>query len=249
MSVDTVQKAPNTPISANAMADISRVKTADEMTLDFPWDITSPEGIIAFFGAKMQSTDADLKKLMYSQGARNTASTAMTNMKDLLGRHEGDGDRIEPGTKDYEDFKRLAAELEPVLGGSVDEQSLKGAIDAVLAPGHFEKEFDVHADAQALADFTAAHPHATPKSSSMVDGTHPKVVMAIENAPQAIDANTAKEIAGKLTSITDSYQRSNQLDMINVQNLVNQISQITSLASNIVHSFNEAAMSPIGNLK
>jgi hypothetical protein len=246
MSV-AVQKFADTPISAAAMNDLSRVKTADEMTLDFPWDITSPEGIIAFFGAKMETTDASLKKLMYSQEARNAASTGMKSMKDLIGSM-GD-QRIEPGTPKYEEFKRLAAEIGPTLGGSADERSVKASIDAMLAPGHFEKQFDVDSDKQALADFKAAHPDAEFVGSNTVGPKIQTMTFSIENAPQAIDPAAAKDLSSKLTTITDSYTSASQLDMINVQNLVNQISQITSLASNIVRSFNEAAMGPIGNLK
>jgi len=242
----TVQKAPNTPISAAAMSDLSRVKTADEMTLDFPWDITSPEGIVAFFGAKMESTDASLKKLMYSQEARNAATRGMTQMKTLL-NNLGD-QRLEPGTPQYDEFKRLADEIEPTLGGSADEQSLKASLDAARAPGHYEKQFLVEQDAQALADFQKAHPDATLVKTDGVGGGE-TVTLSIENAPQAVETATVKDLSSKVTSISDSYQSANQLDMINVQNLVNQISQITSLASNIVHSFNEAAMGPIGNIK
>jgi hypothetical protein len=243
------QKAPNTPISSQAMNEIANVRTAGEIALDFPWDITSPEGIIAFFGAKMQDTDKDLKKLMYSQQARNAASTAMKEMKNLLDNKVGDSGKLEPGTPDYEEFKRLAAEVEGSLGSSADEKALKASIDSALGPGHYEKDFDLKKDAAALAEFKAQHPDAnmTPKSSDLNGAVI--VTMSTENASKAIDAGTAKGLTGQLTSITDNYQTANQLDMVTVQDLVNHISQITSLASNIVHTYNEAAMAPIANLK
>jgi len=243
-----IQKSADTPISGQAMTDISRVKTADEIALDFPWDITSPEGIIAFFGAKMESTNAELKKAMYSQNARNAANQAMKGMKDLLSKYDGDS-KIEPGTPDYDEFKRLAAEVEGSLGASADENSLKASIDSVLAPGHYDKNFDTVNDAKALADFAAAHPDATATPNGETNDLHPILNMAIENGPKSITASTAKDLGNKLTTITDGYQNANQLAIINVQDLVNQISQITSLASNIVHSFNDAAMGPIGNIK
>jgi hypothetical protein len=245
-----IQKAPNTPISQAAMNEIATVRTHDEMTLDFPWDITSPEGIIAFFGAKMQATDADLKKHMYSQQARNAASSAMKDMKGLLDR-VGDSGRLEPGTPDYAEFKRLAAEVEGSLGGSADEKALKASIDSALSPGYYEKQFDTFTDTQALADFKAAHPDAHHiEGKDNFDGPVVRTeIWATDHAAKVIDPDTAKGLGTQLTSMTDNYSSANQLEMITVQDLVNQISQITSLASNIVHSFNEAAMGPIANIK
>ena len=242
------QKAANTPISSTAMNDIANVKTAGEIALDFPWDITSPEGIIAFFSAKMEATNAELKKAMYSQSAHNAANSAMKQMKDLLARHEGDDNRIEPGMKDYDEFKRLAAEVEGSLGASADENALKASIDAALAPGGYQKDFALGKDDAALADFKKQHPDAKMIPNDAPDHVNVET-WSVENADKAIDANVAKEIDGKLTAITDSYQNASQLAMITVQDLCNQISQITSLASNIVHTFNEAAMGPIQNIK
>ena len=242
------QKFADTPISSQAMNEIAGVKTPGEIALDFPWDITSPEGIIAFFGAKMQDTDKDLKELMLSQQGRNAASTAMKNMKTMLDK-VGDGE-IAPGSSDYVEFKRLAAEVEGSMGATADENSLKASLDAALAPGKFHKAFDEVKDQQALADFQKLHPGLQPTKNE-ADPNNGTAILTydIDSAPLAINSDTAKALSGKVSAMTDSYQTANQIDMISVQNLVNQISQITSLASNIVHSFNEAAMAPIGNVK
>jgi hypothetical protein len=236
-----IQKFADTPISNAAMSDLSRVRSPEARALDFPWDITSPDGIIAFFSAQMQSTDASLKKLMYSQEARNGAIKDIGLLNDLLAKY---GDKsLMPGTDDFAEFQRLSAEITPALGGSADENSVRGALDVSLRNGHVDQVF-AEGDAAGIAGFFLKHPSGTKKDLGLG-----QVLCSADDVPSGIDAATCKDISTKLKTIGDSYSQSNQTDMINVQNLVNRIGQITSLASNIVQKYNEAAMGPIGNIK
>lgn len=244
MGIENLQKAPHTPISDAGMAALSHVRTPEAMALDFPWDITSPDGIIAFFGAKMKDTDADLKKLMYSQEARNAVIKDAGLLNSLLAKYDGDK-MLMPGTDDFAEFQRLSAEICPALGGSADENAVRASLNVSLNTGHISQYFQKD-DAPGLAKFALAHPSAT---SSPVPGDSKQIVMSADDAPNGVSAATCKDIGNKLKTIADSYQQSNQMDTIKVQELVNRISQLTGLASNIVRSFHDAAMGPIGNIK
>jgi hypothetical protein len=243
-SIVSVQKAPESPLASSAMGHLSQLRTPEAMALDFPWDITSPDGIIAFFGAKMKDTDADLKKLMYSQEARNAVIKDAGLLNTLLAKYDGDK-MLMPGTPDFAEFQRLSAEISPALGGSADENSVRAALDVSLNTGHVSEYFQKD-DAAGRAAFVLAHPSAT---SSPVPGDSKQIVLSAEDAPNGVNASTCKDIGNKLKTIADSYQQSNQMDTIRVQELVNRISQLTGLASNIVRSFHDAAMGPIGNIK
>lgn len=243
--LNNIQKFADSPISAAAMNDLAHVRTPEAMALDFPWDITSPEGIIAFFADKMQSADQSLKKLMYSQEGRNAAIKDIGLLNDLLARYDGDK-KLMPGTPDFAEFQRLAGEISPAMGGSADENMARGALDPNLNTGHVSQYLQAD-DAKGIAAFMLAHPHGTSEAVD-IGGQH-QVLVSADDVPTGIDAATCKDISNKLKTIADSYSQSNQTDMINIQALVNKIGQITGLASNIVKNYNDAAMGPIQNIK
>jgi hypothetical protein len=244
MSLVNIQKYSEMPTSYAGMTALSGVKTPEARALDFPWDITSPEGIIAFFSAKLQETDAGLKKLMYSQEARNAAVKDIGLLNDLLSKY---GDKpLMPGTPDFAEFQRLSGEISPAMGDTADENSVRGALDVNLKTGHVSQTF-VAGDTAAIDAFKKAHPQATSQPVEL--GSVHWVALSADDAPSGVDPATCKDISTKLKTIADSYSQSNQTDMINIQNKVSQIGQISSLASNIVFKFNETAMGLIGNTK
>lgn len=218
---------------------------AEAAALDFPWDVTSPEGLIAFFGEKLKQTNTELKHLMMGQENR---SKIIKDVGLLVGMLAADKD-LKPGSPDWPEFARLANLVGPQLGESADAKAIRATLACAAAPGDLEQSFKF-GDQKGVDAFIKAHPNATLAEDPIdVLGQTVKYVSKGEGPGVGLDAASAKELGTKLKSLSENFQSENQMDAIRVQELVGRISQIMSLASNILHKFDEAAMAPIANTK
>jgi hypothetical protein len=227
---------------AQGVADLRAQRAAEAAAMEFPWDITSPEGLIAFFGEKMKSTNTDLKALMQAQQNRSQVVKNIGLMNALLGT---DGKDLKPGSDNWPEFERLAKLVGPSLGLSDDAIAVQATLNQATSPVHAEDTFKRDNEG-GQADFRKAHPHATVVEDPD-DGTRVKLSSDLEGP--GLDGGATKELNAKLKALSENLQSDNQMDAIRVQELVGRISQIMSLASNILHKFDEAKMAPIQNIK
>jgi hypothetical protein len=250
MSLVNIQKAPNTPISDAAMTELSRVKAAGagDISFDMPWDITSPEGIIAFFGEKIAETNSELRDCMSAQTNRSQVIKDVGLMNGILAKYDGDN-KMAPGSPDFLEFQRLANEIGPSLGTSGDAKSIQAALQAATAPSTVETYME-DSEPTARAAFQKAHPgcEAIPPQTIPQNPSLTKWKFITHDGP-GVDGATCKQLSTQLKAMADDLTNDNSQDAIRVQELVNRISQMTSLASNIVHSYDERAMAPIQNIK
>lgn len=218
---------------------------AEAAALDFPWDVTSPEGLIAFFGEKLKQTNTELKGLMMGQENR---SKLVKEVGYMVGMLVADKD-LKPGSPDWPEFQRLATLVEPSLGESDDAKAIRATLRGAVAPGNLEQTF-AFGDQKGMNEFLKAHPGAT-LAADALDPLKQTVkwVSKGDGPGVGLDAAGAKELGAKLKSLSENFQSENQMDAIRVQELVGRISQIISLSSNILRKFDEAAMAPIGNMK
>jgi hypothetical protein len=112
---------------------------------------------------------------------------------------------------------------------------------------HIEDTFDLD-NTGGVQEFYKAHPGATKQICRPENGPQLKFRMTAEDGA-GIAAADAKKFGETLKALSGNMQSENQMDAIRVQELVGRISQIMSLASNILHKFDEAAMGPIANIK
>jgi hypothetical protein len=236
------EKNDHVKMTVKACADLRAEEAAQAAAMQFPWDITSPEGLIAFFGEKMKTTNTDLKALMQAQQNRSAVVKNIGLLNALLGT---EGKDLRPGSDNWHEFERLAKLVGPSLGLSDDARALQATLNEAIAPVHAEDTFKRDNDA-GQADFRKAHPHATTVQDPD-DGERVKLSSDLEGP--GLDGGATKELNAKLKALSENLQSDNQMDAIRVQELVGRISQIMSLASNILHKFDEAKMAPIHNIK
>ena len=206
---------------------------AEAAALDFPWDVTSPEGLIAFFGEKLKQTNTELKGLIRAQENRGKL---IKDVGLMVGMLVADKD-LKPGMPDWPEFERLADLVKGSLGSSADAKAIIATLTDATKGAHTEVSYAI-GNKKGQDEFVAAHPNHTTK---LVAGVPPQVVMASDVEGAGLDAASAKELGTKLKALSENFQSDNQMDAIRVQELVGRISQIMSLASNILHKFDEAA--------
>jgi len=235
--------SPKAHVMQAAAKAIKAEQAADAAALDFPWDVTSPEGLIAFFGEKLKQTNTQLKGLMMAQENR---SKLIKDVGLMVGMLVADKD-LKPGSPNWPEFQRLAKLVGPSLGNSDDAMAIRATLEGATAPGNAEQAF-AFGDQKGVDAFLAAHPGA--KITSVDPMVQTITWTSTGDGPGVgLDAASAKELGAKLKSLSENFQSENQMDSIRVQELVGRISQIMSLASNILHKFDEAAMAPIANTK
>jgi hypothetical protein len=247
--LNNIQKFADTPISNAAMNDLTRVRIPQgPASFDMPFDITSPEGIIAFFQQRISDTNADLRKSIDAQKTRSEVSKQITAMNGILAKYDGDN-TMTAGSPDFVEFQRLVNEIAPSLGTSADAESIKSALQAASAPSDVTTWIKGE-EPTARAAFQKAHPGAEiyppqtpPQNPSLTDWKF------VTHDGPGVNGATCKQLSTQLKGVADEFTSNNSLDAINVQEYVNRISQMTSLASNIVHSYDERAMAPIQNIK
>jgi hypothetical protein len=230
-------------MAQGAINFIKADRAAEAAALDFPWDVTSPEGIIAFFGEKLKQTNGDLQKLIRSQENRSKDVKMLETMTAMLAK----GEDLKPGSPDWPEFQRLAGLVLPSLGVSDDAKAIAATIADATKSVLIEDSFR-HDNPDGLAAFMKAHPNAT-QHAIRENGDGPLATKVSCYDGEGLNAASAKELGDKLKALSGNKQSENQMDAIHVQELVGRISQITSLASNILHKFDEAAMGPIANIK
>jgi hypothetical protein len=194
--LNTDSNATHNTVILGAIKNLKAEQAADAAAMDFPWDVASPEGLIAFFGEKLRETNTELKGLMQKQQDRSALVNDMGQMIALLGT---DGKELKPDSPNWGEFQRLAALVKPALGESDEANAIRQTMPSATGPG--------------------------------------------------LDGTATKQLGSSLKTLSENLQADNQMDAIRVQELVGRVSQIMSLASNILHKFDEAAMAPIQNVK
>lgn len=251
-SITNVQKAPDMPLASSAMAHLSgvRLPSAGSPMLDIPWDISSPEGIMAFFAERIREVNVDLRNSLSVQQNRGTTIKDISMMTAILAKYDGDK-KLVPGSDDFVEFQRLAAEIAPNLGAGADAYTIQKALDGATKPTTFEVFIDA-TEVKERVDFQNAHPggewwppQTIPQNCSLSKWR----LVAHDGPPAGLDAAACKQLSTQVKAIADGLTTDNSQDAIRVQEYVSRISQLTSLTSNIIHSYDERAMTPIQNIK
>jgi len=207
--------------------------------------LTTVDGLIAFFGERMRETHAALRSMLQGQDGRTKVMKGLTDMQAILGNLK-EGEKLGPGHPKWDEFMKVYNDVKGLLPefdrGRVD-QLLDGAVQRQRPYKTPDNEgWDKEADARALAAQCTGQ-------VTVVEVAGEWYVCAEEGPAAGIDQSQAKEISLKLKALGDTLGQENQAEAIRVQEYVARIGQLTSLCSNIVAKFDEARMAPINNLR
>ncbi len=209
------------------------------------WQVTTPEGLIAFFSERLLETNRDLRSLIQGQQSRNDTVKDLTEMQRILAKVK-DGQKLEPGSADWNEFQRLLKEVR----GSLPQGDVADQVGATLDAAQQRVPYDELWADQVKAK-AAGDSWGTRYTLEIVPAPGPvKWRLKADQGPmQGIGSDTAKDLATKLKNVADNIQGANQMDSVRVQELVSRVGQIMSTASNIVHKFDEARMAAVNNIR
>jgi len=216
---------------------------ANEMAEIQAWQITTPEGLIAFFSERMLETNRDLRNLIQGQTKRNDTVAGLNEMQRILAKVK-DKQELKPGTADWNEFERLLKEVRNGLPQGEVADQVEAMLGEAMKGVPYEADWVEYKDAEA-----AAKSFVGPARIDLQPWTGKWKVTADQGPPQGVGAETAKDLATKLKNVADNMQGANQMDSIRVQELVSRVSQIMSTVSNIIAKFDEGKKTAINNMR
>jgi hypothetical protein len=200
-------------------------------------DLLDPESMMAFFSMQMKNVRGQLSTAMKEQQDRNELATSLQKCEARLSVFTEQG--IIPGDPRWDDFEAAANEAISLMGGKDGGGSkLADDLAKIKGSGLETKVFGTEADAKA---YVKDHGGAV----TFLPSPHNKFVVA----PAERDAVAIKGIVGELKAYRDGIQSDNAMNMIRVQQLVENSSQLTNMCSNIMKKLSDMAMVSINNLK
>lgn len=217
-----------------------RAAEADDIAA---WQITTPEGLIAFFSERMLETNRDLRNLIEGQTRRNDTVKSLNEMQRVLNSVK-EGEKIEPGHPKWEEFETLLKEVRKGLPDS----AIANDIDARLATAGARQTpyADNWADkktAQSIADQCTG----TVALTQLPNGKWQ--VVATNGPAPGLNMEQSKDLALKLKNVAENMQGANQMDSVRVQELVSRVSQIMSTVSNIIAKLDDGKKTAINNMR
>lgn len=235
--------AKATSIAPDGGHSVMAGQRAAELAEMQAWQITTPEGLIAFFSQRMLETNRDLRGLLDQQTKRNDTVKTLNEMQRILNSVK-ENEKLEPGSAKWEEFDKLLKESRAGL----PESSLADEVSArlVQAAQRQTPYADDWADKDTAAKAGAGCiPPVVPEP--LMNGKW-RVVSA--NGPAAgLNTNDAKDLATKLKNVADQMQGANQMDSVRVQEAVSRISQIMSTVSNIIAKLDDGKKTAINNMR
>lgn len=216
---------------------------ANEAAAIEAWQITTPEGLIAFFSERMVETNRDLRNLIEGQTRRNETVKTLNEMQRVLNSVK-EGEKIEPGHPKWGEFVDL---LEKVRNGLPDS-AVANDIDAKLqVAGARQTPYAVEWADKKQAEEVAKQCLPEGKVSLASPG---RWLVASANGPApGLNMEQSKDLATKLKNVAENMQGANQMDSIRVQELVSRVSQIMSTVSNIIAKFDDGKKTAINNMR
>lgn len=240
MTIDIATTASTIPAYFEGTTAIAR---EEEMLAQ----LTTIDGLIAFFSEKIRETNGALRTMLQGQEGRGKVIRALGDLQAILGGIK-EGEKLAPGHEKWGEFmtvydsvKGLLSDVDRARFDAVLDGAVKRQVPFQTPEGEGWNDYDkAVAFARTCKGRCEVEPH--------IDGKW--YVKAPEGGPAAgIDPGQAKEVGLKLKNLADELGQQNQGESIRVQELVARIGQLTSLCSNIVAKFDEAKMAPINNLR
>lgn len=203
-------------------------------------DLLDPESMMAFFSLQMSNVRGQLGAAMKQQDARNQLATSIQKAEARLSEFTESG--ILPGDPRWDDFEAAANEAIAQLGGK-DAGGAKLAADLaqIKGSGTEAKMFNSEADAKAYL-----------KDHGGTIGTNGDTIPSAQVwcvTPAVRDPAAIKGMVGELKAFRDGIQNDNAMNMIRVQQLVENSSQLTNMCSNIMKKISDMAMVSINNMR
>lgn len=203
-----------------------------------PVDLLDPESMMAFFSMQMSNVRGQLSAAMKEQSDRNALATSLQQCEARLSVFADEG--VLPGDPRWDDFERAANDAIAQMGGSeAGGKKLAADLARIKGSGLETKFFETEAEAKAYAKDhggEAKKIHMYPHDAFIV-------------APAERDAAAIKGIVGELKAYRDGIQSDNAMNMIRVQQLVENSSQLTNMCSNIMKKLSDMAMASINNMR
>lgn len=217
-----------------------RAAEADDIAA---WQITTPEGLIAFFSERMLETNRDLRNLIEGQTRRNDTVKTLNEMQRVLNSVK-EGEKIEPGHPKWEEFVTL---LEQVRNGLPDS-AVANDIDAKLkTAGTRQSPYAVEWADKDVADKVALQ--CEPKGKVTMASPGRWLVSSATGPAPGLNMEQSKDLALKLKNVAENMQGANQMDSVRVQELVSRVSQIMSTVSNIIAKLDDGKKTAINNMR
>jgi hypothetical protein len=202
-------------------------------------DLLDPESMMAFFSLQMSNVRGQLSTAMKEQDARNQLATSIQKTEARLSDFSESG--IVPGDPRWDDFEAAANQAIEQLGGP-NAGGTKLAEDLARLKGQSPPQFfGSQADANA---FVKDHGGVVTEIKGLAPSDTKWLVSPAERDPAAI-----KGMVAELKAFRDGIQNDNGVNMIRVQQLVDNSTQLTSMFSNIMKKINDMAMASINNMR
>jgi hypothetical protein len=236
-------------------------------------DLTDPESLISFFANQIQASRTELNSIVAEQQARNDLQLKIGELQsDLSGIADGSG--LKPGDPGWDKFVADANAVLPSLDPtSTEAQAIQAAINPTTVPHMANNNGDVsniptleydtktEVSADTVPDgaipagtppdnATNVHYYATGGTYLTSDGQKPQYLVTYDMPGPAngMDKDAVSKLKAGLSSEVDSLKNDSQIAMIRVQQYTDQISQATTLLTNILKKLDDTAMAPINNM-
>ena len=194
-------------------------------------DLLDPEAMLAFFSQQMSNVRGQLAVAMKGQEARNLKAQTIQSLEASLVGFQEKG--IKPSDDKWPEFLKTVEEAKVALG----EGATKG-LDEMIAKA-------TKPSAQVMGKEDA---EAAVKAGATMENLSPGVYK-VSGVPAGLDKNDVGQFSAQLKAFRDGINNDNAMNMIRVQQLVENSSQLTNMASNIMKKLSDMAMSPINNMR
>lgn len=197
-------------------------------------DMLDPDSMLAFFSQQMSDTRSKLGTAMRDQEIRNKRAERLENFQARLQMYAESG--INPAHPDWEEFKKFAASVKAEFP---EGSSVYNLVDRALQVMPNKETNETCANiAKAKGAYVVEQPGKPEEQRYLVVGEY-----------YGLDKNGVQSLTSDLKAASSAIQSDNALNMINIQRLVEQSSQITQMCSNIMKKLSDMAQTPINNIK
>ncbi|MCL2776729.1 MAG: hypothetical protein FWD73_01905 [Polyangiaceae bacterium] len=231
-------------------------------------DLTDPESLIEFFQTQINQARDQLNSLVAEQQGRNDLQTKLGRVKaDLAGIADGSG--LKPGDPGWDQFVADAQDvlkdpnLDPNVADALNKALQQNPVNQkyceVSNPSVAADQLKTEVSADKVPD--GAIPAGTPPADATNvhyyvvgqvltnSGMRPAYEVTYDTLgpAQGMDKDAVTKVKAGIDSEVDGLKNDSQIAMIRVQQYTDQISQLTTLLTNILKKLDDTAMAPINN--
>lgn len=232
MTTNIATATLNAHTAALASTEVKRVSFGPPVSMDV--DMLDPESMLAFFGQQMSDLRGKLGTAMRDQEIRNKRAERLEGFQARLQLYAESG--INPAHPDWEEFKKFA---EAVKSEFPEGSSVYKLVDRALQVMPPKTTNETCAN-------IARSKGATVKE---LDGVVGDDRFLVTNEYYGLDKNGVQSLTSDIKAASSAIQSDNALNMINIQRLVEQSSQLTQMCSNIMKKLSEMSQTAISNIK